>query len=962
MQTLHAWPWLLFTVLLLNSISSSRAIADEAFSRLFSRWQELVVDQGRFNEAVPVANQLLAHAEKTFGSSDLRTAQALHCVAWLEHWQQHYDRARELWERSLECQERMPTKDPVWYSRALVMLANVHRDLYNFPQAEDYAARSLGYRRKSLGDEHPETATALGALSTLQYHFGDYAAAEEGFVAAIAVWEKLAEPEYGRTIALALDRLGRIRHELGDFVTADQHFREALALQERLLAKNHSFIGVTLGDFARNSLRLGRLQEAESSIQRAIEILDLNSEEEPAILHQPLMTLGELRLARGDLDGAEAAIRRTDRNLRRIVGPAYPELGEVLAALAKVSEERQQYPDAIRLHEESLTFLRGAFGPQHPRTIRAMLRLATSKFLVGDREGALALADDLQAAQEAMISHVLGFGSESQRLAFQREFLALGSLDLWASLGAPVPVARGILRSKGVVLDSLMYERRAQESSLDPTSREQFEELRSLKRQLSGLYARSIAADLNADEASASQKRMSQAIARLKTLQDAIARSTRRTGAPSPTISEATAEALANRLPQGTVLIQFLRYHDLSPKNPPTAAYGALVFTRDKIPAWIPLGDAAKCEQEITRYQHAIRERAPDAFFTNVLQALSLQLWSPLERVLADSTKHLILCPDAALNRISFATLLGSKAKLLGERYSIAYAANARDLLVPLRSLPSDAPRGILLLANPDLSQTVQSPNWKHQTQLASLSNISDRNWTTSPLPGTEREARRVATLAKQLGSTTVTLRLGTDASEAALHASQLPDIVHLGAHATFLDAPGSWPSAATTRLPSSSMHLRSDAAMHQGVVLLSRDPRLDAALSTQPDGASKNDGFLTAAELSTLDLSQCSLLVLAGCDTGIAWHDDGDGTFGFRRGAMLAGSQGLILSLWPIDDLQTSDILIDFYSDFLHDRDAAGAFGRAQRKWLTQTKNTHSLADACRLTGGLTLTIQGPP
>lgn len=109
------------------------------------------------------------------------------------------------------------------------------------------------------------------------------------------------------------------------------------------------------------------------------------------------------------------------------------------------------------------------------------------------------------------------------------------------------------------------------------------------------------------------------------------------------------------------------------------------------------------------------------------------------------------------------------------------------------------------------------------------------------------------------------------------------------------------------------------------------------------------------------MDLSKCSLLVLAGCDTGIGWHDPGDGIFGIRRGAMLAGCRQLLLSLWPIDDQQSFFyLLIDFYGDYLRTRDAIGAMGRVQRHWLRDLRKNHSMSEICRLGAAFMVTIQG--
>lgn len=66
------------------------------------------------------------------------------------------------------------------------------------------------------------------------------------------------------------------------------------------------------------------------------------------------------------------------------------------------------------------------------------------------------------------------------------------------------------------------------------------------------------------------------------------------------------------------------------------------------------------------------------------------------------------------------------------------------------------------------------------------------------------------------------------------------------------------------------------------------------------------DDGFLTAEEIASMDLSAASWTVLSGCDTGAGVPIDGEGVLGLRRAFTVAGSRSLIMSLWPIDDSAT--------------------------------------------------------
>ena len=75
-----------------------------------------------------------------------------------------------------------------------------------------------------------------------------------------------------------------------------------------------------------------------------------------------------------------------------------------------------------------------------------------------------------------------------------------------------------------------------------------------------------------------------------------------------------------------------------------------------------------------------------------------------------------------------------------------------------------------------------------------------------------------------------------------------------------------------------------------------------------------ENDGILTAEDVSTLDLQGTWLVTLSACDTGSGEARAGEGVMGLRRGFIQAGAQNLLMTLWPISDEVTVQIMSDFY------------------------------------------------
>jgi CHAT domain-containing protein len=75
-----------------------------------------------------------------------------------------------------------------------------------------------------------------------------------------------------------------------------------------------------------------------------------------------------------------------------------------------------------------------------------------------------------------------------------------------------------------------------------------------------------------------------------------------------------------------------------------------------------------------------------------------------------------------------------------------------------------------------------------------------------------------------------------------------------------------------------------------------------------------QDDGLLTAGEVAALDLTGVEWAVLSACDSGLGAIADGEGVFGLRRAFQIAGVQSLVMSLWPVEDAPTRELMTALY------------------------------------------------
>jgi len=81
-----------------------------------------------------------------------------------------------------------------------------------------------------------------------------------------------------------------------------------------------------------------------------------------------------------------------------------------------------------------------------------------------------------------------------------------------------------------------------------------------------------------------------------------------------------------------------------------------------------------------------------------------------------------------------------------------------------------------------------------------------------------------------------------------------------------------------------------------------------------------REDGVLTAFEISQLNLTNTELVVLSACETGLGDIQGSEGVFGLQRAFKMAGARYLIMSLWQVPDFQTQDLMVTFYTKWLEE------------------------------------------
>jgi len=157
---------------------------------------------------------------------------------------------------------------------------------------------------------------------------------------------------------------------------------------------------------------------------------------------------------------------------------------------------------------------------------------------------------------------------------------------------------------------------------------------------------------------------------------------------------------------------------------------------------------------------------------------------------------------------------------------------------------------------------------------------------------------------------------------------SASPRILHIATHGYFFNDPklnsGSLSNSETVFKISDHPMLRSGLILAGGNLAWQGKQTLEG----------REDGILTAYEISQMNLSNTELVVLSACETGLGDIQGNEGVYGLQRAFKIAGAKYLIMSLWQVPDKQTSLLMTTFYKKWLEDKmTIPDAFHAAQKQ-----------------------------
>ena len=811
--------------------------------------------------------------------------------------------ALEMLTRALTLAEQHPTPDPQFVAELLTRAGEVAATAGRGAEAETFHERAVATADTSLGRDHPQASYARARLGSFYMNQrDDLERAEPLLMEGIAGTERALGSSHPKAVIIT-NSLALLYIRRGDYDRALPVLQKGFAAAEQSLEEADplfmQFVN-NLGDLHR---RMEEFDKAEPYLTRALALMEKASGPDHLRVATPLVNLAVLAREGQNFTRAFELLNRAYAIRTKALGESSTPSAETLVLMANVHHAKGEYGEAIALLEKALATLEVSAGPYHRSTMAALANLARAKAASGDVNASIEYEGRVQRIVEVNLALNLRMtGSERQKLALFDEtnrrtdrILSFSNQLAPESADATRLAVEVVLQRKGRVLDAVAGTFAVLRQQLARDSRQLLEDLQTTTSRFAALA-------LNGPSPSMSPAAYEKELRTLEARQEGLeAEISRTSGAFRAATQSATLAAVQKAIPPGAALVEFIKYE---PYNP-TAREERLAFGEPRYAAYIirtsgtpiraDLGPAAPIDTMIAELRESLRNpRRTDS--KPRARALDRLVMEPV-RARIGTEGRLLISPDGALNLVPFETLVDAGGRYAVESYSISYLTSGRDLL--RLQVPRQSQSAPVVIADPDFGEPTGGAGGRVSVRSVTSGGSLAATYF-APLSGTAHEARMIQSLYPD-----ATILTGAKATKSALRATTAPAILHIASHGFFLENTSPSPGAPNTRGARASGRLVENPLVRSGIALAQANMR----------GRAADSGILTALETSSLNLWGTQLVTLSACDTGVGEVRQGEGVYGLRRAFLLAGAESIVMSLWPVSDYVTRQMMQTYYS-----------------------------------------------
>ncbi len=848
--------------------------------------------------------------------------------------------ARAMFEKAIEVLSRTLPDDHRELQLVRQSLASTLSEMGEFEAARVLQEKALRNIARTLPDDHPELQILRLNLALMLMGLGDLEGARAFEEKVIGIYSRTLPNDHPYLLAARANLAWTIR-EQGDLTSARAIQEIVLEAYSRTLDEDHPSLQLARHNLAVTLSDSGDLERAKALQEAVLEVYSRTREESHLELQMARMNLARTLRLMGDLEGARALGEKLLEVVSRTLPDDHPDLQRARQNLAwtimmQLARSGGTAQDERRFATERSAALLASVCRAQTHAARAAIVGSPTREA---EERCVRLAQTL----DTPLSFCRGFGVFESTAAIVPDLAVLSET------------------TRGAALASAALTRRAARS---PRYAEGRRALRAATEELAGLA-----------HGGTTSEEFDRARAKREAIERDLVTLAREHAGAQDAGTEFDVASFADELGEGAAAVGFRRIPNWrwEPRSEPNST-GRMSFratATDTLFAFVvrgakgraagqppltlvDLGPIAPIEVAARAWRESIGvglERgasvvdSADDLTRERGDALRRLVFDPLIPALGDS-KRVVVALDDVLHLVPLDALplapspegRSAAPPLVGDRWRVETRATLTEL-----SIDAGPPSGTALVAIGGASFNVpavplapaelSSIEGRVGDETLALAEESEPSmpgdppallrgtvWERgfSPLTHSGSEARGIGALYEEIhdGERPVLVLEKKKASRAALEAlAPQARYLHVATHGWYApESIRSWsdlePIDQLSRLgsrPSGAERVRGMSPMLLCGLAL-------AGANLPEDAVGRTPGLVTAEELSTLDLSNCELVVLSACDTNVGERRAGQGVASLQKALQMAGARSVITSLWKVPDEATKELMLDFY------------------------------------------------